>query len=290
MDNVIDETDSGFMAVRPSTLHHNSTSLAEELAQSLHSEFEEISSTEVDNHFSQPPSKLRQGGGAHHHCSTYTQRAEINSSTETASIENVPNGPWEGCNYTVVDFQVKIMSVKGNSVAIQLWDTAGQERFRRITRHYFRKSDAVIVVYNVTSEKSFLSVRNLMTSIEEVTDEHVVRVVIGNKVDLEDLRQMQKKRGEEIADVSMKDCEELNPFVSDEHECDENYNMSLQGHIFATQTYQSLFYEASAKSGVTAADCIEELAHKLLEKEDREMEEALKIINEVVAKKKCCRS
>lgn len=58
------------------------------------------------------------------------------------------------------------MSVKGNSVAIQLWDTAGQERFRSITRHYFRKSDAVIVVYDVTSEKSFLSVRNWMTSIE----------------------------------------------------------------------------------------------------------------------------
>ena len=65
-----------------------------------------------------------------------------------------------------VDFQVKTMSVKGNSVAIQLWDTAGQERFRSITRHYFRKADAVIVVYDVTSEKSFLSLRNWMTSIE----------------------------------------------------------------------------------------------------------------------------
>lgn len=60
--------------------------------------------------------------------------------------------------------------------------------------------------------------------------------------------------------------------------------------FYFIQTYQSLFYEASAKSGVNVADCIEELAHKLLEKEDREMEEALKLINEVVAKKKCCRS
>ncbi|KAJ8048275.1 Ras-related protein Rab-8B [Holothuria leucospilota] len=357
-DNIIDETDSGFMAVRSSTLNHNSTPLSEELAQSLHSEFEEISATEVDNQFSAPPSQLRQGGRAHRHWSTSTKRAELNSSTETASIEDAPRGPGEGeespleevrlspklhrpkklesetiieegsqetnllkdpqrlykvvfvgdsyvgktslmhrvCNdafhdgfnatiagdvnfeepdivsylwWTLashhgkptctvqdgVDFQVKTMSVKGNSVAIQLWDTAGQERFRSITRHYFRKSDAVIVVYDVTSEKSFLSVRNWMTSIEEVTDEHVVRVIIGNKVDLEDLRQVQKKRGEEIAG-----------------------------------TYQSLFYEASAKSGVNVADCIEELAHKLLEKEDREMEEALKLINEVVAKKKCCRS
>lgn len=325
-DNIIDETDSGFMAVRSSTLNHNSTPLSEELAQSLHSEFEEISATEVDNQFSAPPSQLRQGGRAHRHWSTSTKRAELNSSTETASIEDAPRGPGEGeespleevrlspklhrpkklesetiieegsqetnllkdpqrlykvvfvgdsyvgktslmhrvCNDAFhdgfnatigVDFQVKTMSVKGNSVAIQLWDTAGQERFRSITRHYFRKSDAVIVVYDVTSEKSFLSVRNWMTSIEEVTDEHVVRVIIGNKVDLEDLRQVQKKRGEEIAG-----------------------------------TYQSLFYEASAKSGVNVADCVEELAHNLLEKEDREMEEALKLINEVVAKKKCCRS
>lgn len=71
--------------------------------------------------------------------------------------------------------------------------------------------------------------------LQEVTDEHVVRVVIGNKVDLEDLRQVQKKRGEEIADVSMKGLEELNAFVSDVHGCDENYKMGLQGPIFASQ-------------------------------------------------------
>ena len=58
------------------------------------------------------------------------------------------------------------MSVNDQLVALQLWDTAGQERFRSITRHYFRKADGVIVMYDVTSEQSFVNVRNWMSSVE----------------------------------------------------------------------------------------------------------------------------
>ncbi len=58
------------------------------------------------------------------------------------------------------------MSVNDQLVALQLWDTAGQERFRSITRHYFRKADGVIVMYDITSEQSFVNVRNWMSSVE----------------------------------------------------------------------------------------------------------------------------
>uniref|UniRef100_A0A915J7T2 Ras and EF-hand domain-containing protein n=1 Tax=Romanomermis culicivorax TaxID=13658 RepID=A0A915J7T2_ROMCU len=65
-----------------------------------------------------------------------------------------------------VDFQVKSLNIDGRIIALQLWDTAGQERFRSITKQYFRKADGVLLVYDVTSELSFLNMRNWMQSVK----------------------------------------------------------------------------------------------------------------------------
>uniref|UniRef100_A0A8R1I5C3 Uncharacterized protein n=1 Tax=Caenorhabditis japonica TaxID=281687 RepID=A0A8R1I5C3_CAEJA len=64
-----------------------------------------------------------------------------------------------------VDFTVKTMKIPPNrAIAMQLWDTAGQERFRSITKQYFRKADGVVLMFDVTSEQSFLNVRNWIDS------------------------------------------------------------------------------------------------------------------------------
>ena len=55
-------------------------------------------------------------------------------------------------------------SSSSQQVSLQCWDTAGQERFRSITQQYYRKSDAVIVVYDVTNQQSFLHVSVIMSS------------------------------------------------------------------------------------------------------------------------------
>ncbi|XP_024859503.1 ras and EF-hand domain-containing protein-like isoform X2 [Kryptolebias marmoratus] len=83
-----------------------------------------------------------------------------------------------------VDFQMKRMLVDGESTSLQIWDTAGQERFRSIARSYFRKAHGVLLLYDVTSESSFLNVRAWVDEIQESTDEKMALCVIGNKVDL----------------------------------------------------------------------------------------------------------
>ena len=65
-----------------------------------------------------------------------------------------------------VDFQVKTFLVDDQNVALQLWDTAGQERFRSVTRSYFRRADGVMLLYDITSEKSFLSVREWIDAVD----------------------------------------------------------------------------------------------------------------------------
>ena len=86
-----------------------------------------------------------------------------------------------------VDFRNRLLMVEGVSVCLQCWDTAGQERFKSITRQYFRKSDAVVVVYDLTSERSFLNAREWIEDAKQSLGEGsqgVLFTLMGNKLDL----------------------------------------------------------------------------------------------------------
>ncbi|XP_061674466.1 ras and EF-hand domain-containing protein [Syngnathoides biaculeatus] len=83
-----------------------------------------------------------------------------------------------------VDFQMKTFMVDGEPTLLQIWDTAGQERFRSIAKSYFRRADGVLLLYDVTSERSFLNVREWVDTIEDVSQEDVPIMLVGNKCDL----------------------------------------------------------------------------------------------------------
>jgi len=65
-----------------------------------------------------------------------------------------------------VDFRVKTIELDGKCVALQLWDTAGQERFRSLTKSYFRRADGVILMYDVSNERTFANIRNWIHNVE----------------------------------------------------------------------------------------------------------------------------
>ncbi|XP_006030856.2 ras and EF-hand domain-containing protein-like [Alligator sinensis] len=83
-----------------------------------------------------------------------------------------------------VDFHMKRLLVDGERTTLQIWDTAGQERFRSIATSYFRKAHGVLLVYDVTSESSFLNVRQWIDDIQQATERPVPLMLLGNKVDL----------------------------------------------------------------------------------------------------------
>ncbi|NXA44417.1 RAB44 protein, partial [Nothocercus julius] len=100
-----------------------------------------------------------------------------------------------------IDYQVKNMMVDNTQVALQLWDTAGQERFRSITKQYFRKADGILVMYDITAECSFTSVRNWMSSVQEGIEDGAVIFLLGNKTDAvpRGARRVPKVEGERLA-------------------------------------------------------------------------------------------
>nr|DBA32026.1 TPA: hypothetical protein GDO54_007778 [Pyxicephalus adspersus] len=102
-----------------------------------------------------------------------------------------------------VDFQMKKLLVDGQHTTLQIWDTAGQERFRSIAKSYFRKAHGVLLMYDVTSETSFLNVRQWIDEIKSSCDKSIPVMLIGNKTDLRsggnDSGAIQTSMGEKLA-------------------------------------------------------------------------------------------
>ena len=98
-----------------------------------------------------------------------------------------------------IDFISKTMYLEDRTVRLQLWDTAGQERFRSLIPSYIRDSSVAVVVYDVTNRQSFM---NTARWIEEVRSERgadVIIVLVGNKTDLVDKRQVTIEEGDSKA-------------------------------------------------------------------------------------------
>jgi Ras-related protein Rab-1A len=98
-----------------------------------------------------------------------------------------------------VDFKIQTLQLDGKFIKLQIWDTAGQERFRSITSSYYRGAHAVIIVFDLTDTETFENVRNWIHEIERYAAEHVCKMLIGNKADLTNLRQVSTERAQELA-------------------------------------------------------------------------------------------
>ncbi|GLH12846.1 hypothetical protein R5R35_006409 [Gryllus longicercus] len=89
-----------------------------------------------------------------------------------------------------VEFGSKIVNVGGKSVKLQIWDTAGQERFRSVTRSYYRGAAGALLVYDITNRESFNALANWLSDARTLASPNIVILLVGNKRDLEDDREV----------------------------------------------------------------------------------------------------
>uniref|UniRef100_A0A1I8I5X4 Ras-related protein Rab-13 n=2 Tax=Macrostomum lignano TaxID=282301 RepID=A0A1I8I5X4_9PLAT len=98
-----------------------------------------------------------------------------------------------------IDFKIKTIEVEGKKIKLQIWDTAGQERFHTITTSYYRGAMGIMLVYDITSRKTFDNVSRWLRNIDEHASEEVERVLIGNKKDLNEKRQVTVEEGHRLS-------------------------------------------------------------------------------------------
>lgn len=91
------------------------------------------------------------------------------------------------------------MYLEDRTVRLQLWDTAGQERFRSLIPSYIRDSSVAVVVYDISNAKSFQNTRKWVDDVRGERGNDVIIVLVGNKTDLNDKREVTTAQGEEEA-------------------------------------------------------------------------------------------
>jgi Ras-related protein Rab-1A len=99
-----------------------------------------------------------------------------------------------------VDFRFRTITIDDKIVKLQIWDTAGQERFRTITSAYYRGADGIIMVYDVTSSESFDHVEEWLSEVDRYANENTSKLLVGNKADLIDEKQVTKETAQSFAD------------------------------------------------------------------------------------------
>ena len=97
------------------------------------------------------------------------------------------------------EFMAKNIQLKDKIIRIQIWDTAGQESFRSITRSYYKNSTCAFIVYDITFKKTFDNVIIWLNECRDMCYKNILICLIGNKIDLEDKREVTFEEGENFA-------------------------------------------------------------------------------------------
>ena len=96
-----------------------------------------------------------------------------------------------------VDFFSKTIKYKGKIIKLQIWDSAGQEKFRSLIPNYIRGASLVFIVYDITNRKSFENLPKWIEFVNNIENSNIV--IVGNKSDIKDERQITLEEGEKFS-------------------------------------------------------------------------------------------
>ncbi|KAK4439447.1 Ras-related protein RABA5a [Sesamum alatum] len=100
-----------------------------------------------------------------------------------------------------VEFQTQKVEINGKEVKAQIWDTAGQERFRAVTSAYYRGAVGALLVYDISRRQTFESIGRWLNELQTHSDMNVVTILVGNKSDLKDAREVTTAEGKALAEA-----------------------------------------------------------------------------------------
>ena len=162
-----------------------------------------------------------------------------------------------------VEFGTKNIIINNKKIKIQIWDTAGQERYRSITSAYYKGAKGALIVYDITRKCTFDNIDKWISDLKLNGDKNICIVILGNKSDLDDKREVSKDDG-----------------------------------IKKSEMYKTAFLETSALNGDNIGKAFDEIIEQIIQNnksffEDnnkKEMDKGVNLneSNKDNDKKKCC--
>ena len=100
-----------------------------------------------------------------------------------------------------VEFMSKTYKINKHLFKIEIWDTAGQERYKSITAIYYKGSKGALIVYDTTAQSTFNNIDKWIMEIKDKTSKDIKLMIIGNKIDLKDEREVKNEEALKKADT-----------------------------------------------------------------------------------------
>lgn len=105
---------------------------------------------------------------------------------------------------TIEDSYRTTINVNNQDIILNILDTAGQEEFYALRDQYIRSGDGYIIVFSITSITSFLEVNAIKEQLNMILDVDnntlIPIILVGNKCDLEEYRQVQSSDAQRLAE------------------------------------------------------------------------------------------
>ncbi len=98
-----------------------------------------------------------------------------------------------------IDFKVKDIELRNIKYKLIFYDTLGQEKYKSIAPNLIKKANGIILMYDITNQSSFDSLPEIIKNIKEERGNDFPMILVGNKADLEQDREIKKEQGEDLA-------------------------------------------------------------------------------------------
>lgn len=111
----------------------------------------------------------------------------------------------QGISTVAVDFVIVDITVKGENnedvpIKVKIWDSPGQERFKDLVLSSIKNTQGIFLVYDITVKQSFADLNNWIGRVKECKSiSDFPFIIIANKIDLEDKREVATDEGKKFA-------------------------------------------------------------------------------------------
>lgn len=120
---------------------------------------------------------------------------------KTSLIEKFVTGKFEKDYKMTIGTNIfsKVVNVDGVPVKLVIWDLAGQPHFKHVRSGFYLGAAGALLVYDVTRKSTLENLENWRSEMGKSSDNVSAMVVVGNKSDLDNMREVRKGEGQNYA-------------------------------------------------------------------------------------------
>lgn len=165
-----------------------------------------------------------------------------------------------------IDYKSKCVNINNTNYLLQIWDTAGQERFKTITQQYYKGTDGILLIFDITDKNSFIKLKDWVLQIQEQVSDFSM-VLIGNKSDLLGQEEYQIKDNNDFSEEynnSENNNNEINIFRK--QFLHKNESVSKEDIYDFCLFHDIIYFESSALLGENIEESFLCLLNKMIDK------------------------